>query len=115
MRVALGALVASFFLLTPLTAQAEATPRYNAHCKRITKQIDRYEDVADMARDRGDDMWLDGTLAQIDRLENRRAQLCPAYAEGVAAAAAAKFWKDTYDLTKQIAQGAVRYFTLGAY
>ena len=115
MRVALSAFVASFFLLTPLTAQAEATARYNAHCKRITKQIDRYEDVADMARDRGDDMWLDGTLAQIERLENRRAQLCPAYAEGVAAAAAAKFWKDTYDLTKQIAQGAVRYFTLGAY
>jgi hypothetical protein len=115
MRVVLSALVVSFFLLAPLSAQAEATPSYNAHCKRITNQIDRYEDVADMARDRGDEMWLDGTLAHIDRLEGRRDRLCPAYAEGVAALATAKFWKDTYALTKQLAKGAAQYFTFGMY
>ena len=115
LRVAVTALVAGLWLSAPLAAQADPTPRYNAHCKRLTRQIHRYEDVADMARSRGDEMWEAGTEAHLDRLEARRDRLCPAYAEGLAKAVTAQFWKDTYELTKQAAKAAARYFTFGAY
>jgi hypothetical protein len=115
LRFALGALVVSLFLLAPSAVQAGQTASYNAHCKRITKQIDRYEGVAEMARERDNDAWLAGTLKHIERLETRRDRLCPSYADELAKAENEQFWKDTYALTKQIAQGAVKYFTLGAY
>ncbi|MEE3331844.1 MAG: hypothetical protein VX246_13335 [Myxococcota bacterium] len=115
LRLALSVAVACCWLWIPLAAQADPTPRYNAQCKKLTRQIERYEGVADMARERGDDPWLEGTLAHIERLDQRRSRLCPAYDQSVLAAANAKFWKDTYALTKQIAQGAARYFTFGMY
>lgn len=51
-------------------------------CNRITRQIARYADVAQLARDRGDDRWEEHTIQHIGRLSERRARLCPAiYAE----------------------------------
>ena len=53
-------------------------------CKRLTRQIAHYADVVDMARERDDQMWEDHTLAYIGRLSERRAKLCPQYAEAPA-------------------------------
>ena len=56
--------------------------KHNGECKRITRQIAHYADVADMAKERGNDNWYEGTVDQIGRLSERRAQLCPTmYAE----------------------------------
>ncbi len=51
--------------------------RHNGECKRITRQIAHYAEVADMAKDRGNDNWYAGTVDQIGRLSERRSQLCP--------------------------------------
>ena len=51
--------------------------KHNGECKRITRQIEHYAEVADMAKDRGNDNWYEGTVDQIGRLSERRAQLCP--------------------------------------
>jgi hypothetical protein len=53
-------------------------------CKRLTRQIAHYADVVDMARERDDDMWEEHTLAHIGRLSERRARLCPQYAQAPA-------------------------------
>jgi hypothetical protein len=74
-------------LLAPLALPAAADPLPpSAHyphkdCRRLTRQIARYADVADMARQRSDDLWEEHTLAHISRLSERRAKLCPQYAE----------------------------------
>jgi len=68
-----------------LPAAAEPLPRH-AHlphkdCRRLTRQIAHYAGVADMARERGDELWEEHTLAHIGRLTERRAKLCPQYAQ----------------------------------
>jgi hypothetical protein len=74
-------------LLVPLALPAAADPSpsigHYPHkdCRRLTRQIARYADVADMARERNDDLWEEHTLAHISRLSERRARLCPQYAE----------------------------------
>lgn len=74
-------------LLVPLAlpAAADQNPSIGHYphtdCRRLTRQIARYADVADMARERHDDLWREHTLDHISRLSERRARLCPQYAE----------------------------------
>lgn len=118
---AVGSLVAALGLLAPLpsSAQTASTPSqqssYAAHCRTLTKQIAHFEGVADMARDRDDDLWEASTEAHIERLTNRRSQLCPEYDRRTLAAANAQFWSDVYQVMKIGAQGALRYLTFGAF
>jgi hypothetical protein len=79
--------IACLLLLVPLAlpAAADRLPP-SAHyphkdCRRLTRQIARYADVADMARERDDELWEEHTLAHIGRLSERRARLCPQYAK----------------------------------
>jgi hypothetical protein len=72
--------------LTPIApAGADPLPpsAYAQHkdCRRLTRQIARYADVVDMARERDDDLWAEHTLEHIGRLSERRAKLCPQYAD----------------------------------
>ena len=46
-------------------------------CKRLTKQIARYQGVAKMAHERGDELWEASTKAHVKRLSERRARRCP--------------------------------------
>ena len=81
--------------------------KHNGECKRITRQISHYADVADMARDRGDDKWEQGTLDEIGRLSERRAQLCPTlYAQKPIGQELAK-------ILKGAAKIAAKLFTMG--
>lgn len=50
-------------------------------CRRLTRQIAHYADVADMARARDNELWEQHTLDHIGRLSERRAKLCPQYAK----------------------------------
>jgi hypothetical protein len=52
----------------------ERNPR---SCKVIEKQIARYTGVAEMARERGDEMWEESTEAHIDRLTLQHQRRCP--------------------------------------
>ena len=51
--------------------------KHNGECKRLTRMISHYADVADMASDRGDDAWRNAMLDHISHLTERRAELCP--------------------------------------
>lgn len=70
-------------LATPAVADSQPAMGHYPHkdCRRLTRQIARYADVADLARERDDELWEEHTLAHISRLSDRRARLCPQYAE----------------------------------
>lgn len=113
-------LCALFALLVPLGAAAQfgakqevyeippgLVSKHNGECKRITRQIARYADVADMAKERGDDIWYDGTVDQIGRLAARRAQLCPTiYAQK-------PIGEELSKMLKGAAKIALKLFTMG--
>lgn len=50
-------------------------------CRTLTKQIVHYEEVADRARDRDNELWEQATEQQIERLEAKRARSCPEFAD----------------------------------
>ena len=81
--------------------------RHNGECKRITRQIQHYAEVADRAKERGDPNWEQGTLDHIADLSTRRAQLCPTlYAQKPIGEELAK-------ILKGAAQIAAKLFTMG--
>ncbi len=102
--VALGLLVA----LAPAVA-AESRSR----CRQMTRQIAHYYDVKDMASDRGDEMWQQGTERQILRLEVRQRKLCPAYLASVEQSRMKKAAEETKQFFRAAAKAAARYFTFG--
>ena len=81
--------------------------KHNGECKRITRQIAHYAEVADMAKERGDDEWYDGTVNQIGRLATRRAELCPTiYAQK-------PIGEELSKMLKGAAKIALKLFTMG--
>jgi hypothetical protein len=81
--------------------------RHNGECKRITRQIQQYAEVADRAKERGDPNWEKGTLDHISELSTRRAQLCPTlYAQKPIGEELAK-------ILKGAARIAAKLFTMG--
>ena len=117
MRVIAIAAIVGFAVSVSLALPASAQDRgnYNAHCRKLTKQIAQYQDVEGMARERGNAMWEASTRDQIDRLQARRSRLCPEYDAMVERVATEEFWRDTYALTIAGARTALRYFTFGMY
>lgn len=79
-------------------------------CGRLVRQIEHYEDMADRAAARGNQMWEDGMQAHIDRLNARRSAICRDYddSDEKAMQAFAAF-------VKLAARAAVTYFTFGAF
>jgi len=89
--------------------------QYNGHCSRLTRQISQFEDVADRARERKNELWLASTVAHLERLHDRRSRLCPEYDRFVERVRTEQFWRETYALTLSGAKAAMRYFTFGVY
>ncbi|MEN8161083.1 MAG: hypothetical protein ABFS41_13510 [Myxococcota bacterium] len=52
---------------------------HTGECRRLTRQIARYERDAAMADQRGNALWEDASRNRVARLETRRANLCPSY------------------------------------
>jgi hypothetical protein len=81
--------------------------KHNGECKRLTRQIAHYAEVADMAKERGNDNWHEGTIDQIGRLSERRSRLCPTlYAQKPIGQELAK-------ILKGAAKIAMKLFTMG--
>jgi hypothetical protein len=113
-------LCALFVLLAPLGAAAQfgakqevyeippgLVSKHNGECKRITRQIAHYAEVADRAKERGDDEWYEGTVHQIGRLATRRAELCPTiYAQK-------PIGEELSKMLKGAAKIAFKLFTMG--
>ena len=60
--------------VAPAVTEGREKPR---SCKVIAKQIAHFQDVAQMAEDRGDELWLQGTEAHIENLRLQQARKCP--------------------------------------
>ena len=105
-------LVGSVGIAVCAAPTAFATPSNKAECRRITRQLTHFVDVAEMADSRGDHMWLASTLDHMDRLKERRVRLCPEYEEPNWAAIYAKAIRD---LAVKAGKAALTYMTFGAY
>ena len=86
-------------------AMAQQKP-HRRECIKLTQQIARYERDAGWAQDRGDDLWEQSNLNQVNRLSSRRERLCPEYRSPDYAAQFAAF----VDVAARV---AVRYFLAG--
>ncbi len=105
-------LVGSVLIAVCSALPATAVPSNKAECRRITRQLDHFVNVAEMADSRGDHLWLASTLGHMDRLKERRVRLCPEYEEPNWAAIYAKA---IADLAKKAGKAALTYMTFGAY
>ena len=83
-------------------------------CKRLDKQIARYEGVVEMAKARRDWAWYDASRAHVERLTDRRPKICP---EQVAEEKREYFRRGARaarQMVKFASDAAIRYFTAGA-
>ncbi|MEZ4334549.1 MAG: hypothetical protein R3F35_22570 [Myxococcota bacterium] len=90
--------------------------RYRGQCRRLTKQIDyNQKTILPLAIARGNVAWENATHAQIKRLWNQRADLCPAYGRERARLLRALDRIRAFNAALARAGRAVaRYFTAGA-
>jgi len=93
-----------------LAAPAAAVSAHKSQCRRLTRQIGNFEDVAERAADRGNRLWLNSTLQHIERLSERRVRLCPEYAEPDYLAIYAAWAADIF---KKAARAFVTFMTFG--
>jgi hypothetical protein len=104
-------LTAALWSAAPAGAAEPEIPDRMPHrrdCVRLTKQIARYVDDAELAHQRGNELWERATLQHIDRLAARRAELCPQLVQR----------DDSMErlaaLLGEAAKLAAKYFTMGA-
>ena len=91
---------------------ALARPSIRTECRRITRQIDHFRDVATMAARRGIEAWFNGTVDHIRRLGERRVRLCPEYQVPNYKAIYAQWTKA---MIKRAAKAFISYSTFGAF
>lgn len=111
-RRALGRILGVGLLAVSLASPALAVPSNKSQCRRITRQITHFEDVATMAAERGDEMWFDGTVDHIKRLGERRSRMCPEYDEPNYAAIYAEW---AWWMIKRGAEAFRAYMTFGTF
>ncbi|HIK84792.1 MAG TPA: hypothetical protein EYG08_06725 [Myxococcales bacterium] len=97
---------------TPLAGEKG---NYRGQCRKLTKQIDHFEaSILPLAISRGNQAWEHATNEQINRLWNRRADLCPAYgAQRTMLAKAADRVRRFNKFMAQAGRLALAYFTGG--
>jgi len=102
MRFAIVAL--AVVLLAPFAASAE-----KVQCRQYNQQITYFEAMIDRADAAGKSDWADLYDDKVDQIKHDREAECPGY--GAAEQAAAQ-WRE---IMKLAAQGAITWFTMGAY
>lgn len=114
MRRATLAISAVCALCTLAPAPAVAGP--HPECRRMTRQIEHFEGVVELAEERGNALWEAETRRHIGRLELQRARRCPKYAEEMKRRnLAQKAAYETGKFLKKAGMIALRVFTFGAY
>ncbi len=103
----------SLAVLAPGLATA-AEPHYR-ECRKITRQMEHYEDVVNMALDRDNKLWANATVQHIQRLADRRRRLCPKMVAELEKSMARKIMDDSAEMMKAAGRVALRVFTFGAY
>lgn len=83
-----------------------ANAPHRGECKRLTRQIARYERDGRMADQRDDQLWEDASKNRAEQLSVRRADLCPQYRKRNPLAQAA-------DFIAEAAKAAAPYFIPG--
>jgi len=79
-------------------------------CRRIAKQLDQHAVSVRQAQSRGNDLWARANLEQMNRLDHRRARLCP---DLYPQSARAKALEEMKRLAKMASKAAVSFFTMG--
>jgi hypothetical protein len=104
---ALGLGLAILLIAAPLLA---ANTAYRGECKRMTRQMARYERDAKWAQQRGDAMWREASKDRAKQLEHRRDELCPHMKKKNPIAKAAE---KAADVIAAAAKAAAPYFIPG--
>jgi len=116
MRVLVSILILAL-VCAPVAAFAEPVrSRGNrGDCRRMTKQIDHYENVVlAMAKERGDKAWQASMEAHLSKLKNRRADRCPEYNEQRNMLIRAREQaREMQRMVKMAGKAALKYFTGG--
>jgi hypothetical protein len=102
-------LIVIILCLTSAPAFGKSEP-LRRECHRLTSQIARYEGDVKLARERGNELWEDATLQQIERLSDRRARRCPQYAKDNG-----ESLRRFYEMLGKAAALAAKYFTMGGF
>jgi hypothetical protein len=106
---ALGVVMAIGMIAGPILA---ANTPHRGDCRKMTRQIARYERDAKWADQRGNEMWEDASKDRAKQLTSRRDGMCPQYKKpNPLAAAAAK----AADMIAAAAKAAAPYFIPGPY
>ncbi len=100
---ALGVVLALLLVAGPLLA---ASKPHRGECRKLTRQIARYERDAKWADQRNDGLWEDASKDRVTALATRRADLCPQFRRKNPFAQAA-------DLIAAAAKAAAPYFIPG--
>ncbi len=82
-----------------------------SQCRRLTRQIDHFETVAEMAKERGDRLWFDGTVSHLQRLSVRQQRMCPEEKPNYVLMMTKWFGKTA----RAAGRTAIKYLTFGAY
>ena len=107
-----AACVGRLVLMSMLAAPPSLAALHTGECRKLTRQIDHFKDVAEMAAGRRDQLWLESTIAQVERLSTRRVRLCPEYAKPNYAAIYAK-WAG--EMLKKAGRAFITFMTFGVY
>lgn len=106
---ALGVVLAIGLIAGPILA---ANTPHRGDCRKMTRQIARYERDAKWADQRGNALWEDASKDRAKMLTARRDGMCPQYKkQNPIAAAAAK----AADVIAAAAKAAAPYFIPGPY
>ena len=100
---ALGLLLAALALPSAAVAQSPAA------CANLAHQLVHYDTLRERAAEAGNSLWLGRLDRQIGAVEDQLAARCP---DEYAAVRDDQQWAD---LLRLAAQGALTFFTLGAY
>jgi hypothetical protein len=103
----LATLVLAIAVLAP--SAVAARPQGSAECRYLESQISFFESRIERAKELRNELWEARLTEHLDGLEKRQAELCPGYSDSEQAMQALQ------RLIELAAQGALTFFTLGAF
>jgi hypothetical protein len=98
--------VAVLVLLVAIAWPARAPAALRPECRRLTRQIEHYQGVAKLARERGNALWERETRRHVAELEARRIRRCPQFAPKPSP------WARAKEFLAKAASAAASYFTM---